>query len=171
MIIESNRLILESLSLDELQDYRTSETLIKETYNTVDFEMSNSQSKAIEIKIEKMLKINLAKHDWFTYWIIVNKENMNGMGLIGFKGLSDIGEAEIGYGIQSIYEGNGFMTEATKLLTNWAFEDKRCLAVTAKNVLLSNVGSQKILQKCGFVINNDNDETIDYILKRHSSIL
>lgn len=167
MIIKSNRLVLKSLSLEELQEYITSKTLVKETYNTVNFEISTSQAKAIEIKIEKMSKINVAKHDWYTYWIIVNKSNLNGMGLIGFKGLNDKGEAEVGYGIQSSYEGNGFMTEATKLIINWAFEDRKCLAVTAEKVLLSNVGSQKILQKCGFVKNSENDETIDYILKRN----
>ncbi len=83
---------------------------------------------------------------------------MNVMDLIGFKGLSEEGKAEVGYGIQTCYAGKGFMTEAAKLIINWAFEEKNCLTITASKVSSSNIGSKKVLEKFGFNVVRENNK-------------
>ena len=73
--------------------------------------------RAINMKLNKMTKADLEFHDWFTYWLIIINNKPIGIGLIGFKGYpNEKGETEIGYGIDSDYWNQGYMTEAVKIL-------------------------------------------------------
>ena len=36
-----------------------------------------------------MKKVNEDVHEWYTYWLIIDKDNEKGIGFIGFKGLPD----------------------------------------------------------------------------------
>jgi ribosomal-protein-alanine N-acetyltransferase len=103
-------------------------------------------TRAINLKLAKMATIDTQLHDWFTYWLIVIKDISIGVGLIGFKGSPNIqGETEIGYGIEESFRNLGYMTEAVKALSAWAFSHPECQAITATSV--SNPASAKVLQK------------------------
>lgn len=72
------------------------------------------------------------------------------VGSIGIGPVNDIdGNAEIGISIAEAFWGNGYGTEAARLLTDYAFRDLRKHRVTAR-VFDGNVGSQRIWEKLGY---------------------
>jgi hypothetical protein len=104
--------------------------------------------RALRRKISKMGKAPLSAHDWFTYWLIVIREEQAGVGLIGFKGAPDgSGSTEIGYGIDPTCQNKGYMTEAVRALVDWAFSHPVCRTVTATTV--TNPASNRVLEKLG----------------------
>ena len=103
---------------------------------------------AIRKKIKKMTAMDEAYHPWQTYWLIIISENNFGAGLAGFKGVpNENGSTEIGYGIDPVYQNQGFTSEAVKALVDWAFQHSFCNTVTASDV--ENPASRRLLEKLG----------------------
>lgn len=95
---------------------------------------------------------------WNTFWLFKRKEDNTVMGGACFKGNPSDGAVEIGYGINSDYEGWGYTTEAVKAMCEWAFSQKdvrKVIAETDKD----HVGSQRVLQKCGMKRYNETEES------------
>ena len=87
---------------------------------------------------------------WYTAWMLSPKEDPETpIGDLCFKGPQQKGGVEIGYGMKEGYEGHGFMTEAVKALTGWAFDQKGVRRIFAETVP-ENRASQRILEKLGF---------------------
>ncbi len=61
MTIESNGLILKPLTLNELKEYSNNSRLVNGVYNIEEFKISNTQIRAIKIKIDKMMKVDKKK--------------------------------------------------------------------------------------------------------------
>jgi RimJ/RimL family protein N-acetyltransferase len=59
------------------------------------------------------------------------------------------GSVELGYWIAPEYQGNGYATEAARLLVGYAIEQRRLHKVNAR-VLAFNDGSHRVLEKVGF---------------------
>lgn len=119
--------------------------------------------RAISMKLEKMSKADPAQLDWYTYWLIVLRDLPFGVGLIGFKGIpNEQGEAEIGYGIDPLQQGQGVASEAAQAMIQWAFQNADCRWVTALRVLRTNLASQHVLQKCGMVLFAEDGETLSF---------
>jgi ribosomal-protein-alanine N-acetyltransferase len=124
--------------------------------------------RALRRKVEKMGKAPLAAHDWFTYWLIVIREEQAGVGLIGFKGAPDgSGSTEIGYGIDPGSQNKGYMTEAVRALVDWAFSHRDCRLVTATAV--SNPASNRVLEKLGAQLVEATPERHSWKIVRPSS--
>ena len=120
-----------------------------------------------------MKAANVLDHAWFSYWLLVvstgepGSQSNFGAGLLGFKGLPDPnGEAEIGYGIDPKYQGQGFTTEGVQALIAWAFQDPRCKAVIAPNTLKDNLASNRVLAKVGMIIEHEGELTNDWRLDK-----
>ena len=99
-------------------------------------------------KLEQEIAEDEENYLFFTEFLIVLKENNRIIGSIDYKYVPKDGTTEVGYGLNSAYQGNGYMTEA---LTAFLELGKRLgirkvLADTEK----SNIASQRVLQKCGF---------------------
>ena len=60
------------------------------------------------------------------------------------------GSVEIGYGLKDGYCGNGYMTEAVRRVTEWAFRVQGVSRIEAETDH-ENLRSQKVLTACGFV--------------------
>ena len=161
ILLEGENLLLKPLSFTELlhiNNDRKIETSI-DTEAIFDF-----VKIAISKKIEKMKKVSEDVHNWYTYWLIINKDNGEGIGFIGFKGIPDEkGYTEVGYSISSNCRRKGFMTEALSLLTDWAFKYPFCKGITANNVLKTNAGSNKVLNNCNFILLDSSNEFNNYI--------
>ncbi len=84
-------------------------------------------------------------------FILIDRESMGAVGLMGSKGgLSDLGDLEIGYGLNPECWGQGYATEALRaLLPHWR-ATTGVRRVTAETCV-SNVASARVLEKCGFV--------------------
>lgn len=127
--------------------------------------------RAVKMKIEKMGKVPPALHPWYTYWLIVLNEENTAAGMVGFKGIPNAkGEVEIGYGIDPVFQGRGYMSEAVTELIAWAFEHPECKAITATAVLLHNLASQKVLLKNGFVETGQDEKGISFRLDKPGSL-
>ena len=87
--------------------------------------------------------------EWYAIWMIELKDGTH-IGELCFKGLSEEGTAEIGYGIAEDYQGHGYATEAVSALLDWAFKQPGVSRVTAETEE-SNIASQRVLKKSGFI--------------------
>ena len=87
--------------------------------------------------------------EWYAIWMIELKDGTH-IGELCFKGISEEGIAEIGYGIAEDYQGRGYATEAVSALTDWALMQPHVMCVMAETEE-SNIASQKVLNKAGFV--------------------
>lgn len=148
-IIATKRLILIALSPAQLNlCLRDRARLAMELNLTqvVDSLIDPPVDRAIRMKIERMADAPPEHHHWMTYWLIV--VDGVGVGTVGYKGYPNPA-TEIGYGIDSQYQGKGYMTEAVHTLIAWAFQNPACQTITADKVLLDNFASQKVLKKNG----------------------
>ena len=163
--LESERLFLEPLSFQELQYINNND--IEKIKTSIELESILDSTKiAISKKIIKMQSSNEDIHEWYTYWLIINKEIQKGIGFIGFKGVPDVnGYSEVGYSISPNYSKKGFMTEALETLINWACITQGAKGITAK-VLKTNIGSIKVLSNCNFKLDSSDRQEHHYIIER-----
>ena len=81
-----------------------------------------------------MKKVSEDVQEWYTYWLIIDKDNGKGIGFIGFKGLPDEnGYSEVGYSISPNYRKKRFMTEALETLVKWAYGFQNSKGIVAKS--------------------------------------
>ena len=102
----------------------------------------------------EMLEGSLSNSDKRIWYAIWNMELKDESGIIVgdfcFKGLSDDGVIEIGYGLKEEYRHHGYMTEAVKAMCGWAFSQEGVRRVTAETDK-QGTASQRVLIRCGFV--------------------
>ncbi|MCR3761207.1 GNAT family N-acetyltransferase [Clostridium felsineum] len=165
ILLASNKITLTPLSLPELQNIEKDNINLLE--NTINEDAIFDFTKvAISKKINKMLKVSTAVHNWYTYWLIIDNITKMGIGFIGFKGTpNDSGYVEVGYNIACTYRKQGIMTEALSLLSNWALKNPNLKGITACKVLKTNTGSNRVLKNCNFKLTNSTEEFNYYLLK------
>lgn len=72
------------------------------------------------------------------------------VGTIGLNHVHErFGTAELGYYVAAEHHGNGYATEATRLLLAHAFDERGMHRITAK-AFATNEGSRRVLEKAGF---------------------
>lgn len=159
IVLETERLLLKPLSFNELLQIKNNE-IVSDESRIASGAILNSVKSAISKKLKKMQEVNEDVHEWYTYWLIINKDNRKGVGFIGFKGTPDeLGYSEVGYSISSNYRRKGFMTEALLALMKWASNFPNCKGIIAKKVLKTNIGSNKVLKNCNFeLVSSSNEE-------------
>jgi len=151
--IFTKRLKLVPLKEEDIEDSLES---LSKFYNKKGFisnknHLSNLMYKIYNIKLVNM-KNDPDNYLFYTYWLIIKKDNNQIIGRIGFKNVPDKnGELEIGYGIGLEFRSHGYMTEALKAMIDWAFKQellniKKIFAKTKED----NIPSQKVLKKAGF---------------------
>lgn len=174
LTLSSDRLILHALTLEQLEIGLVSIRTLAGSIGVpiVSRLFDGVVERAVTMKIEKMNGAPRDTHPWFTYWLIVLREEKVGAGLVGYKGVpNEQGEVEIGYGLDELYQRRGYMTEAVNTLNAWAFSHPNVLAITAAHVLARNFASQKVLVKSGFKEISTDAESINYILPRNDQTL
>ena len=87
--------------------------------------------------------------EWYAIWMIEKKDGTH-VGELCFKGITEEGTAEIGYGIAEDHQGCGYAAEAVSALVDWALKQPGVTCVTAETEE-SNIISQRVLQKSGFI--------------------
>ena len=87
--------------------------------------------------------------EWYAIWMIEKKDGTY-IGDLCFKGLSEDGATEIGYGIEAEHQRCGYATEAVSALVERALSQPGVTCVTAE-VEPSNTASRRVLEKAGFV--------------------
>ncbi len=139
MIIKTKRLNIYPVANEEMERIILNQTVpeLKEAYKEMLDGCINNESK----------------REWYALWNIeLNGKNKTVVGNLSFKGLKADGILEIGYGINSEYEGLGLMTEAVSAVVRWASAQKGVKYIEAETEE-SNIASKRVLQKSGFVPN------------------
>jgi RimJ/RimL family protein N-acetyltransferase len=122
--------------------------------------------RAIRMKVRKMRDVDISQHAWFTYWLIVIKDENIAAGMLGFKGYPNAeGSTEIGYGIDPAYQNKGYMSEAVQALVDWAFTHPFCNIITATDV--ENPASKRLLEKLGAVQTEDNERFTSWKIQKY----
>ena len=134
-MIETNRLKIYAASKEQMEAFIAAQSI-----------------DVLKAAYTEMLDGCLAHHDqweWYAIWMIELKDGTH-IGELCFKGLSEDGIAEIGYGIAEDYQGCGYATEAVSALADWALKQPGVSCVTAETEE-SNIASQRVLIKSGFI--------------------
>jgi len=122
--------------------------------------------RAIRMKVQKMRDVDASQHAWFTYWLIVIKDENIVAGMLGFKGHPNAeGTTEIGYGIDPAYQNKGYMSEAVQALVDWAFTHPFCNIITATDV--ENPASKRLLEKLGAVQTEDTERFTSWKIQKY----
>ena len=84
-------------------------------------------------------------------WAITYKDNPTLIGIIGhYRIKPDHFRAEVGYMLLPEYNGKGIITEAVQEVVKYGFNEMKLHSIEAI-IDPENFGSEKVLQKCGFV--------------------
>ena len=86
---------------------------------------------------------------WYTAWKIQLKKDGTLLGDLCFKGAPVKGTVEWGYGLEEAFWNRGYMTEAARVMLDWAFSQRDVYAVEAET-LRENAASQRVLEKLEF---------------------
>ena len=144
MRVETERMYLYPLSDEEMR-------LVIE--NESDPEMKQAYTEMLEGSLS-----NSDKRIWYAIW---NMELKDESGIIVgdfcFKGLSDDGVIEIGYGLKEEYRQQGYMMEGVRVITEWALSKDGVKQVEAETDA-ENIASQKVLLQSGFISNGKMGE-------------
>lgn len=98
--------------------------------------------------VETKLKEFQAKKEFL--FVLKEKENHTVIGLLYLKELDwEKKQGELAYAIGYQVEGKGYMTEAVKAISDWAFKEQqlKTLQIIAHK---TNTGSVRVAEKCGF---------------------
>ena len=143
--IETDRLTLISLTLQELEQMRTGvQDFLEKSV------LSDVIKLAITDKIEKLYSLPADTHVFVTYWLIVEQKSGRGVGLIGSKHLPDQeGYVELGYAVAEAYRGRGYMTEALTGFLDWLYEWPFIHGAILR-IQDENIPSVRAAESCGF---------------------
>ena len=144
-ILETERLILRKVTLEDLEDmylYGSDEDVAK--YVTWDRHKSIADTKAfIEFILSNYQNKQVAP------WGIEYKENGKFIGTIDFVWWQPNHKmAEIGYVLSKDYWGQGLTTEAAKELIKFGFNEMDLVRIQAR-CLVENIGSSRVMEKAG----------------------
>jgi ribosomal-protein-alanine N-acetyltransferase len=172
--INSNRLRLVPLSFDQL-------VLLIESRNELemelglqlsDFKLNTDDSflaafsQVIRDQVLPLMKEHADQMEWYTHWMIVEKEHNITVGGMGMNGPPDKdGQVMIGYFTDKKFEGRGYATEALKAFVEWIFHDPSAGSVIA-DTLAEGYASQKVLAKNGFLFEQETEEGLRWKLSR-----
>jgi len=166
-IIESARLRLLALSQSQLALCLSDLSALERELNLPIARdvIDENVVRALNMKLKKMAGMDVSRHEWFTYWLIVIKEENIGAGFLGFKGYpNEHDSTEIGYGIASAYQNKGYMSEAVRALIDWAFSHPFCRIITATEV--HNPASRRLLEKLGAELVKQEGDTTSWKISR-----
>jgi [ribosomal protein S5]-alanine N-acetyltransferase len=164
--LESSKLYLKPLTYIELLKYLESpEKLAKslclnDNHNEADQELKEAITNEFLPFINEFGKEFL----FYTLWLLIRKEDTTVIGSVCFHGEPVNGKVEIGYGVYSEFRNFGYMTEAIQRLIDWTIKRPDIQFVFAETDI-SNLPSQKVLQKTGFAIENTDIKSFIWKLK------
>lgn len=151
-MIETERLILQPLTYEQLLKYSNLDNSLEEELNLEKSPRSITPElrEALDYGIIPNVADEQQNYLFSTLWTIILKESNKMVGDVCFKGEPNIdGEIEISYGTHFGFRRNGYMTEAVGEMLKWAKMQSNVLKVLASTEK-SNISSQRVLRNNGF---------------------
>ena len=153
-ILKTKRLIIAPMSDTELHNLidQTADESLKQAYGEM---LAGCESHPDE-------------RLWYTAWKICLKESGEEIGSAGFKGAQTNGAVELGYGINSGFEGNGCAAEAARALIDWTFSQENVFFIEAETAP-DNAASMRVLEKLNFRPDGEGTEGPRFLLEKPAS--
>ena len=148
-VIETERLVLFPYTKENLHLFNNDLERFEEEFGVV---YSGEELDYLLTDFLKRLEKEIAEDQknylYFTEFLIVLKETDRIIGSIDYKYVPKDGMTEVGYGLNRVYEGNGYMTEALTAFLEFG----RILGIKTvrADTLKDNIKSQNVLKRCGF---------------------
>jgi len=150
--IETERLSIKLLTLSQLKLWINNISILETELDC------KCDAEPIESWFLNILngQINIIEKDpenymYHSFWFIIRKNDKKVVGSMDFKNIpNEFGEVEIGYGMGTEYEHNGYMTEAIKAFCEMALNNEKIKTVIAETEI-ENIPSQKVLERCNFI--------------------
>lgn len=146
MLINTERLLLRPLVQSDAQDIYEifSDKQVMKYYDLLPFESLERAKQQVELFTQGFEQKKMLR------WGIEYKDNSKLIGTCGFFAFNeDARKAELGYELNSIYQGRGLMSEALGAILRYIFAETDINRVEAYVEPL-NIASRKTLEKLGF---------------------
>ena len=149
MNIETERLLLFPFDAVNLALFNADLALFEEKYGVkYHGEELDYLLKGFLKKLEGEIAADPENYLYFTEFLIILKDSRRVIGSIDYKYVPKNGLTEVGYGLNPVYEGHGYMTEALTAFLD--FGKMLGIRTVRADTLPGNVKSQNVLKRCGF---------------------
>jgi len=145
-ILESERIILRPLSLNDAEDIYKSWTSDSEVAKFMIWDVHKSVNDTMEwlkIEVENIEK----EHNYIWGFVLKETGELFGSGGINFK--KELGCYELGYNIMRKHWGKGLTTEAGEVILKFAINTLGEYKFFCRHAV-DNIGSKKVMLKLGF---------------------
>ncbi|MFT6077431.1 MAG: ribosomal-protein-alanine N-acetyltransferase [Rickettsiales bacterium] len=113
--------------------------------------ISSIPTTIAEARTEIRYWINVFDYNDGIYFAIARKSDNKMIGSVGVSGINRIhNRIEASYDLAKEYWGQGLMSKSLKAVTDYAFKTRKFNRIEAI-AMPDNVGSYKVLEKCGFI--------------------
>lgn len=157
--LETERLILRDYREDDFDEYFRLKTDDQTMYYLQDIQLFSKEEADWDFQ---MVLEDMKKPDRKFYFLHMElKESHEQVGSVGYTVTDNTPVGKLvhaGYFTYPGFWGNGYMTEALKKVLEFAFTENDVYRVTT-GCLAENVGSEKVMQKCGLI---KEAEHVDY---------
>jgi RimJ/RimL family protein N-acetyltransferase len=151
--LETNRLCLFPLTVKQLRLWTTNILVLEKELNC-SYQAEPLEGDFLEIVRGQAQKAayDEANYPFHSFWFLVRKADRIVVGSAALKDVPDgNGDVEIGYGLGTGFEHNGYMTEAVKTMCDWILRQEGVSHVTAETDA-GGTASQNVLKRCGFTL-------------------
>ncbi|HOP11518.1 MAG TPA: GNAT family N-acetyltransferase [Oscillospiraceae bacterium] len=166
MIIETNRLFLRELTMDDLENLHE---ILSDPDSMIHYPQPFSHEKSIH-----WIQWNLENYATYGFglWAVVLKNENRFIGDCGItmQNINGKLEPEIGYHINKNYTGKGYATEAARACRNYAFDILKFQEVYSY-MNYTNIASQKVAKKNGMRLVAELDDEKNKITKVYAITL
>ena len=143
-ILETKRLTLRKIKLEDAEamyQYASKDDVTKhvlwDSHRSIE-----TTKQFVQMMIDKYEEGNFA-------WAIMLKETKEFIGTIDFVTYNEAEKiAEIGYALSDRHWGKGYVSEATKALLDFGFNELQLVRIQAR-CFADNIGSERVMQKVG----------------------
>ncbi|QJW88548.1 GNAT family N-acetyltransferase [Spirosoma taeanense] len=151
-MIETSRLTLLPLTLDQLRLYVADNHRLEQTLN-----LKPGYRRVVEPLLSIIVHFTIPRLKdpafnpiYHTLWIAIDRDRQQIVAEAKFKGEPDeTGTVEIGYGTYPAFQRQGYMSEMVGGMMNWVAQQPNVRRIVA-DTDVENVASQKVLSKNGF---------------------
>lgn len=150
-IIETNRLILRELNIDDAKNFYE----LNLNPNVVKYTGDKAFANVTEAK--KFLEnYKDYKTNGFGRWAVIDKSNGEFLGWCGLKYVQQLNETDIGFRFFEKHWGKGFATESAKACLKFGFEKLKLKSIVGR-AMAENIASIKVLENVGLKYEREFD--------------
>jgi len=152
IIIETSRLLLRTFTEDDaalIYELNLDPDVIRYTHDPI-----RDRAHASEI-LERVIIPQYALYD-HGRWAVHKRSNLEFLGWCGLKYRAELNEIDLGYRFKKEGWGKGYATEAAWASIQYAFEKIGLQRIVAR-AEIDNIGSWKVLEKCGMTYIGDEE--------------